>query len=205
MCLAFVAVLSLAVRPIINATVTWSATPVRIANTAATVEVDVMPFLGRTPEGGPFESYYNALSSLGAEYVRFAPWFPYPYVVVTELRPPDCTAEHPATNWNSTLFDGILRDFMAAVCGEDAETGKCGHSVAAHASTMPAWIYQGAYLVPPGVLNPDPWDYNRFDAYNRGTALANESCVDMAGYVGRFIEHYTKGGHHDSCGHWHGA
>ena len=61
-------------------------------NTAATVEVDVMPFLGRTSSGGPFGAYYEALSGLGAEYVRFAPWFPNPRVVVTELTPPDCAS-----------------------------------------------------------------------------------------------------------------
>ena len=45
-----------------------------------------------------------------------------------ELTPPDCTATKPATNWNSTLFDGIVRDFMEAVCGEQAITGTCGES-----------------------------------------------------------------------------
>ncbi len=113
--------------------------------TAATIEVDVMPFLGRTTYGGPFNSYYEALSNLGSEYVRwdshflshgsapcmvcndhrspaitflqvrYAPWFPNPRVVVTELTPPDCTETKPATNWNSTLFDGIMSDFMSAV------------------------------------------------------------------------------------------
>jgi len=66
---------------------------------------------------------------------------------------------------------GITADFMAAVCGADAAAGKCTHSVAAHAATMPAWVYKDAYPVPPGALNPDPWEFNTFDAYNRGTAL----------------------------------
>ena len=43
-------------------------------------EVDVMPFLGRTSEGGPFNAYYEALSTLGAEYVRLSPWLPNPRV-----------------------------------------------------------------------------------------------------------------------------
>jgi hypothetical protein len=42
--------------------------------TAATIEVDVMPFISRSNYGGPFESYYNLLSNLSAEFVRFAPW-----------------------------------------------------------------------------------------------------------------------------------
>ena len=47
---------------------------------AATVEVDVMPFLARVDVGGPFDKYYSALQELGSDYVRFAPWFGYPKV-----------------------------------------------------------------------------------------------------------------------------
>ncbi len=46
-------------------------------------------------------------------------------------------------------------------------------------------------------------EFNRFDGYNRGSALVNESCVDMAAYMARIVSHYTAGGHTDSCGHWH--
>ena len=77
------------------------------------MEVDVMPFLGRTSYGGSFDAYFEALSGLGASYVRFAPWFPNPRVVVTELFPSDCTPSKPATNWNSTLFDGVMRECAA--------------------------------------------------------------------------------------------
>ena len=66
-----------------------------------------MPFLSRSHEGGTFDAYFTALSDLGAEFVRYSPWYPYPKVVVAELDPPDCTADKPATNWNSTLLDGI--------------------------------------------------------------------------------------------------
>lgn len=44
-----------------------------------------MPFLGRTEFGGPFDAYYEALQNLGAEYVRFAPWFPNPRVSCTPI------------------------------------------------------------------------------------------------------------------------
>ena len=115
--------------------VDWS-TVKKVASTAATVEVDVMPFLGRTHEGGPFSGYMEALANLGAEFVRFSPWFPYPRVAVTELAPSDCTASKPATNWNSTLFDGVIRDFMSAVCGPGAVLNySCTHSVAQQLST----------------------------------------------------------------------
>ena len=88
-----------------------------------------MPFLGRTDFGGPFNAYYESLENLGAEYVRYAPWFPNPRVVVPELVPSDCTATKPATNWNSSYFDDIMRDFMAAVCGPNAVNGECKLSV----------------------------------------------------------------------------
>ena len=162
-----------------------------VTNTAATVEVDVMPFLARQPQtdpyitghyGGPFDAYYKALSELNASYVRFAPvrcccctalpplhplsphlklapchvpfcasthrftrhmqWCPNPRLVVPELTPSDCTASKPATNWNSTFFDQLMKDFMHAVCGDQAANGECERfSVIQQLSTMPGWMY----------------------------------------------------------------
>lgn len=58
----------------LKATLHWDA-PLRIVHTAATVEIDTMPFLARDAgEGGPFRSYYEAVQDLGADYVRFAEW-----------------------------------------------------------------------------------------------------------------------------------
>lgn len=193
--------------------VDWAATPLKIASTASTVEVDVMPFLGRERPAcekagkctaGPFDAYFEALQNLGAEFVRYAPWYPYPKVVVTELNPPDCTASKPATNWNSTNFDAIMRDFMAAVCGPDAVNGKCKHSVVQQLSTMPSWLYV-AGTDPKTGINQNPWEYNGFSDYNHGTKLKDESCKPMAAYMARLVGHYTSGGHHDTCGHWHAS
>jgi len=188
----------------IQVAVDWDALPTRVASTAATVEVDVMPFLGRTREGGPFDAYAAALQNLGAEFVRFSPWFPYPRVVVPELRPPDCTQTKPATNWNSTLFDQIVSDFMLAVCGPGASLNfSCSHSVAQQLSTMPSWMYKGAWPLPDGTVPQDPWQYKGFSAYSVGIELVDESCEPMAAYVARVVAHYTRGGHSDTCGHWH--
>ena len=44
-------------------------------HTAATVEVDVMPFLGRADWGGPFNAYYEALANLGSEYGDSRPFY----------------------------------------------------------------------------------------------------------------------------------
>ena len=129
-------------------TCAWTEAPVAVTETAATIEVDVMPFLGRTKYGGPFDAYFETLSALKADRVRFAPWYPNPRVVVTELAAPDCTAEKPATNFNSTLFDGVMRDILA-VCGPGAPDGDCTHSVVQQISTMPGWLYDKATPIAP--------------------------------------------------------
>jgi hypothetical protein len=211
----------------------------------ATVEVDVMPFLGRTQEGGSFNAYAGTpracvlvcgictdtadviatalrargycrrlarsqilrsarqprlgvrplcamcVSSLAKRSAALLPlpcaatsWlnppppplpplsgYPNPRVVVPELTPVDCTKDKPATNWNSTLFDGIMRDFMHAVCGPNAESGECKLSVVQQLSTMPSWMYKGGYCqdASPSCLPLDPWDTtDPFNAYAAG-------------------------------------
>jgi len=167
--------------PPVSVKIDWTK-EMRRTSTAATVEVDVMPFLARQPEtdpyikghctslpdpilsslrrvtqlsndrsdcanrgtrtdGGPFDAYYSALSNLNASYVRFAPSCPNPRLVVPELTPPDCTSTKPATNWNSTFLDQLMKDFMVAVCGPDAVYGTCDRSsVIQQLSTMPSWM-----------------------------------------------------------------
>lgn len=181
--------------------VDWSTT-IAQATTAATIEVDVMPFLGRTDFGGPFNAYYEALANLGSEFVRYAPWFPNPKVVVTELTPPDCTKDKPATNWNSTMLDQIVSDFMGAVCGPDAVTGACKLSVVQQLSTMPSWMYVGG--MDPATLPIYPWNTtDPFSAYAAGDELVDKTCGQMARYFARLVGWYTAGGYHDDCGHYH--
>lgn len=179
-------------------------TTTRTTSTAATVEVDVMPFLGRTSSGGPFGAYYEALSGLGAEYVRFSPWFPNPRVVVTELTPPNCNATHPATNWDSAAFDEVMSDFYSAVCGPGAADGACERSVVQQLSSMPSWLFVDGYDYTK--LPADPWDTpDPFDVYTAGGALKDPSCEEMARYFARLAGWYTAGGFHDECGHWHAS
>ena len=54
-----------------------------------------MPFLGRTDYGGPFNAYYEALSNLGSEFVRYAPWFPNPVSAPRRPRSPTRPAAAP--------------------------------------------------------------------------------------------------------------
>ena len=151
--------------PTYTVAIDWSK-PLRTGvTTAATVEVDVMPHLSRVDEGGSFPGYYSALSNLGARYVRFSPWFPYPKVNVAELEKADCAAH--GSSWNTALLDGIISDFMHAVCGPFAASGVCdnGLSVVPQLSTIPTWMFE-----PDGhnrTLPADPWHFpsNKFDNY----------------------------------------
>ena len=180
--------------------VDWSSELIT-TQTAATVEVDVMPFLGEADWGGPFESYERALSQLDSEFVRFSPWFANPRVVVPELTPHVCSATQPSTNWNSTYFDGVVKDFMEAVCGPDAANGTCTHSVVQQLSTMPEYMYVGGDAKP---LPAYPWNTtDPFDAYKAGHALVDPTCKQMARYFGRLVGWYTAGGFTDECGHFH--
>ena len=194
---------SAARREPITVPIDWTAERTR-TRTAATVEVDVMPFLGRTDWGGPFCAYRHALQNLGAEYVRMAPWWPNPRVVVTELSPSDCTPTKPATNWNSTLLDQVMKDFYHAVCGPKAQQGACERSVIQQWSTWPSYMFtDGFQLVD---LDPRPWVPNMKGSavYGlEGTRLRDPSCGQIARYFGRAVGWYTRGGFVDECGHNH--
>lgn len=161
-----------------------------------------MPFLGRTADGGDFNGYFEALNNLDAEFVRFAPWFPYPKVVVAELYEPDCKKNY--TSWNTSLFDGIVKDFYSAVCGEGAMEGDCTHSAAQQLSTIPSWMFEGGGSDPAG-LPADPWEFvsGYFGYYNRGQILRDHTCKELAGYFGRLVGWYTAGGMTDQCGNRH--
>ena len=184
-------------------TIDWSHERLK-TRTAATIEVDVMPFLGQTTFGGPFDAYHKAMAELDAEYVRFAPWTPNPRVTVPELTAPDCNASSPATNWNSTLLDGVMADFFSAVCGEGAAQGACRRSVIMQLSTMPSWMYiDGMDLKD---VPADPWVPTlHHKDYADGSALVDPSCEQMARHIGRVVGWYTLGGFHDDCGHWHAS
>ena len=73
--------------------------------------------LPRHPEPTRTSLHHGCCDHSDSEYVRFAPWFPYPRVVVTELEPPDCTATKPATNWcaeSGCLSPALATRFLCA-------------------------------------------------------------------------------------------
>lgn len=128
---------------------------------------------------------FAALQSLGADYVRYVPWLPYPRQAVAELRAP---ADNK-TSWDFTYIDPTLDDFMKATEG---------HSVILNFSTIPAWMFKTDKPVSyPDDPNQVFWDYTQ------GTELRDPSMKEAAEYFARLLSWYTKGGFTDEYGkHW---
>ena len=57
----------------------------------------------------------------------------------------------------------------------------------------------------PSCLPAYPWEGDGAKGLygNQGSELADPTCETMARYIGRVVGHFTAGGHHDECGHWH--
>ena len=160
----------------------WSKTVVESKSTP-TLQVVVNPMLLR---GSPMhDGTFSALKLLGADYVRYVPWLPYPKQAVAELDPP--TKEK--TSWDFRYIDPALEDFMKATAG---------HSVVMNFSTMPAWMWK----TDKPVKYPD--DPNQvFWEYTQGTELHDPSMKEAADYFARVLSWYEKGGFTDENGKWH--
>ena len=129
------------------------------------------------------------LSQLGADMVRFAPWFPNPGLVVAELEAPDCSRNY--TSWDPHLLDEIYSDFARAVGN---------HTVAMQLSTLPSWMFTDG--MPWSDCKGGPWEpcmnYGR-----QGGHLRDKTCGEVARYIARLVSWFTQGGARDECGNWH--
>lgn len=162
----------------------WSKT-VLVSKTTPTLQVVVNPMLHTN---SPIhKGAFDGLKALGADYVRFVPWFPYPHMAVAELKPP--TPTH--TFWDFAPVDTMVADFMAA---------QSGHSVVMNFSTIPDWMFKTAKPVTvPADQDQVFWDYNE------GTEPRDPSLKEIADYFGRLFSWYTKGGFTDELGVYHGS
>ena len=94
--------------------------------TVPTLQAVVNPMLRR---GSPLhDAAFEALRRLGADYVRYAFWMPYPKLAVAELRPPDATQ----TYLDFQYMDPLVEDFLRA---------SAGHSSVMSFSTIPQWLF----------------------------------------------------------------
>lgn len=160
----------------------WNKT-VTTSKSTATLQVVTNPMLN---PGAPIhDGAFSALKSLGADYVRFVPWLPYPKIAVAELAPP--TKEK--TSWDFTYIDPVTKDFLAATQG---------HSTVMNFSTIPAWMFK----TDKPVQYPD--DPNQvFWNYTQGTELRDPTGRELGDYYGRLVSWFTQGGFTDENGKRH--
>jgi hypothetical protein len=154
-----------------------------VSRTTPTLQVVVNPMLR---PGSPIrDSSYAAVRDLGAEYVRYVPWLPYPKLAVAELTPPTSQA----TSWDFSLIDPMTIDFLKATEG---------HSTILNFSTIPAWMFKTDKPVEyPSDPNQVTW------TYTQGTELRDPSMKELGDYYARLVSWYTKGGFTDELGKKH--
>jgi hypothetical protein len=157
--------------------------PVVVSKSIATLQVVVNPPLR---PGEPLSAAsYKAVKELGADYVRYVPWLPYPKLAVAELEPPT----KQATSWDFSLIDPMTKDFLAATEG---------HPTVMNFSTMPAWLFKTEKPVTfPADPNQVTWDYTQ------GTELRDPSGKELGDYYERLASWYVNGGFTDENGKWH--
>jgi len=154
-----------------------------VSKSTATLQVVGNPMLRRG--ASMHDGSFGALKDLGADYVRYVPWFPYPKLAVAELEPPTATA----TSWDFSLIDPMTIDFL--------EVTK-GHSTIMNFSTIPQWMFKTDKKVTyPADPNEVGW------GYGGGTQFRDASMKELTGYYERLISWYSKGGFTDELGKYH--
>ena len=160
-------------------TIRWDQTKL-VSRSTPTFQVVVNPPLRR---GEPLSAAsYKAVKELGADYVRYVPWLPYPRLAVAELEPP--TSQK--TSWDFSLIDPMTIDFLTATEG---------HPTVMNFSTMPTWLFKTDKPVTyPADPNQPVWNYTQ------GTELRDPSGKEMGDYYERLVSWYVKGGFTDENG-----
>ena len=154
-----------------------------VSKTTPTLQVVVNPPL--RPGGSIREQAYAEVKRLGADYVRYVPWLPYPRLGVAELEPP----ADGKTSWDFSVIDPMTEDFLKATDG---------HSVIVNFSTTPQWMWVTPKPVPyPSDPNQVIWNYTQ------GTELRDPSGKELGDYYGRLVSWYVDGGFADEFGKRH--
>jgi hypothetical protein len=166
----------------LKVTVHWDRV-MRTSRTTPTLQVVVNPPLQR---GTPVhDDAFKALHDLGADYVRYVPWLPYPRLGVAELEPP----ADGKTSWDFAVIDPMTIDFLDATKG---------HSIILNFSTIPQWMYK---TDKPVAYPSDPSQVTW--GYEQGTELRDPSMKEVADYYARLLAWYTSGGFTDEFGRRH--
>lgn len=165
-----------------NVQVDWSKIE-EVSKTTPTLQVVVNPPLRRGSK--IHDRVFESLKDLGADYVRYVPWLPYPKLGVAELEPPS----DGKTSWDFSLIDPMMEDLMNA---------QAGHSVMINFSTIPQWMWKTEKPVE-YPSDPDQADWS----YEQGSELRDPSMKEVADYYARLAGWYTQGGFRDEFGQRH--
>ena len=157
----------------------WDAVS-QVSKTTPTLQVVVNPPLRRG--SAIHDAVFRALRDLGAEYVRYVPWLPYPKLAVAELQP---------GVWDTSLIDPMTVDFLNATEG---------HATILNFSTIPAWLFKTDKPVA-YPADPDEAVWN----YIQGKELREGGLQDLAAYYARLVSWYTQGGFVDQQGKQHAS
>ncbi len=163
-------------------TVDWTK-DARPLKTTPSLQVVVNPLL--RPGSPIHDRAFRELSKLGADYVRYVPWVPYPRLAVAELEEPT----EKSTSWDFHLIDPMTLDFLHATEG---------HSPILNFSTQPAWLFVQKKPVEVAA-DPNAVQWN----YAQGRELRDPSGKQMAEYYARLVSWYTQGGFADELGRRH--
>ena len=165
-----------------SVSIDWNTT-ISTSKTTPTLQLVENPMV--RPGSSIHVATFKALKELGADYVRYVPWFPYPKMAVAELEPPT----KDKTSWNFTYLDSTMQAFMGATEG---------HSVVINFSTTPAWMWKTDSIV------KYPADaYKTCWTYNQGTQLRDTTMKEVSSYFARLLSWYVKGGFTDELGKFH--
>jgi hypothetical protein len=163
-------------------TINWEKV-VTVSKATPTLQVVVNPYLRRGAK--IHDQVFRDLHELGADYVRYVPWLPYPKLGVAELEPP----ADGKTSWDFSLIDPMMEDLMTATAG---------HSVIINFSTIPQWMFKTEKPVPYSA-DPDQVTWN----YEQGTEFRDPSLKEVADYYARLVSWYSQGGFTDEYGKRH--
>jgi hypothetical protein len=156
---------------------------ISVSRTTPTLQVVVNPPLQRGT--AVHDNAFKVLHDLGADYVRYVPWLPYPKLAVAELDPP----KDGKTSWDFALIDPMTTDFLDATKG---------HSTILNFSTIPQWMYK---TDKPVEYPADPAQVTW--TYEQGTEFRDPTMKEVADYYARLLAWYTKGGFTDEFGKRH--
>ena len=160
-------------------TIHWDKIKV-VSKSSPTLQVVVNPPLRPGEQLG--EAAYKAVKDLGADYVRYVPWLPYPKLAVAELEPPT----PQKTSWDFTLIDPMTKNFLDATDG---------HPTVMNFSTNPAWLWK---TEKPVTYPADPIQVEWH--YTQGTELRDPTGKELGDYYARLVSWYVNGGFSDENG-----